>query len=176
MTPFDHMTHRRADRLVEARDGLEVPRAQPEMVEHAGLAPNHVADGLDAVPRGVEDEGAVVGRAVVRARARLAVARVARGGHPLPPCVHDRGRPGEEAEVKTCGHGMLGRHLRQREVAPVDEAAALERVALEAGEGERELVERAPLGEIRDADRDVVDHRSSEASSPTPSAIRSGVS
>ena len=69
----------RGDRGVEGRRGRDVLGAQPQVVDLARLALVVEADGLDAVAVGVEQEGAVVLRRVLRARAGLAVAR----GSPL---------------------------------------------------------------------------------------------
>ena len=80
----------------------------------------------------------------------------------------------------------LGR-LADREIVPLDEAAALRGLARIAEELEGAAVEPAPLREAREADPDVVDHPrrlstrepcprgySREARSATPSRMRSG--
>ena len=67
--------------------------------------------------------------------------------------------------------------LADREIVPLDEAAALIGLARIAEQLERAAEEAPPLGEARQADPDVVDHLrvySSEARSATPSRIRSG--
>ena len=75
-------------------------------------------------------------------------------------------------------HRAVDGRLADREVVPLDEAAALDGLARIAEQLEGAAVEALPLGEAREADPDVVDHRSgatsSEARSATPSAMRSG--
>jgi len=74
----------RPDRLVELRRRLDVGDTDPEMVDVAAVSQRAVMDGLDAVPVGIEQEGAVVVVAVLRPRAGLAVALVP-GGRPSQP-------------------------------------------------------------------------------------------
>src|SRR5687768_9282094 len=59
----DAETGRGPDRLVEARRGVDVGDADPEVVDVPALAQRPVVDGLDAVPVRVQEKGAV---AVVR--------------------------------------------------------------------------------------------------------------
>jgi hypothetical protein len=66
-----------ADRGVEALDRGDVARAEPQVVQRAGLAGAAVVDGLDAVAARVAQERAVVVVVVLGAQPGCAVVGVA---------------------------------------------------------------------------------------------------
>jgi hypothetical protein len=123
---------------------VEIAHADPEVVDRplAG-ADTAVGHGLDAVPVGVEQEGAVVVRGVLRPCARLAVAVVA-GVHAAPPERVDLlPRRRDERDVQVARRSSLVRR-REREVAPVGT--------------EQRRVEATARLEVRSPDGDAVEH------------------
>ena len=129
------------------------------MVDHAGLATGAVVDGLDAVAGGVEDEGAVVVGPVGGPWAGWPVVLVAELDHRLPPVVDLAAAVGAEADMQTTRHRPLHGFLADREVVPLHEPAALERLR-PVEELERAAVEAAAGLEVWQTDPDVVDHTS----------------
>src|SRR5581483_856516 len=72
------------DRLPEAPALVEVADADPDVIDRGLAALPEAATGLGAVAVGVEQEGAVVVRVVLRSQPGLSVAREA-GLDPTPP-------------------------------------------------------------------------------------------
>src|SRR5262249_29158838 len=104
----------------------------------------------------VADEGAVVGRRVLRPRPRLAVVRVAGGRHRAPPGVDRLARRRDEREMEVPRDRPPGFGGPDREVVPLVEAVATIGLAV-AEPRERELVEPERSLDLRDANRDVVE-------------------
>ena len=94
----------RRDGLVEARRGLEVGDADPEVIDDRSLAQRAVVHGFGAVAVRVEEERAVVVVAVLRTQPGRAVVWVARGGTRLPELVDVSTRRGGEADVQPPRH------------------------------------------------------------------------
>jgi len=117
-----------------------------------------LVDGLDAVAVGIEQEGAVVGRAIVAARSGRAVVAVARVDTCLPERVDLRAVTGAEADVQPAGHGVLRVRRPNPPVVPSDHVGA--RVArLDAQGAQHGAIEALRRREIGVADTDVVEHR-----------------
>jgi hypothetical protein len=147
------------DRRVEAPGGLRVPDADPHVLDAAGghgvLAVP--VDRLYAVAVGVEQEGAVVRWAVLRARPRRAVVAIPRVDARLPERVDLRAVAGAEADVEPPGHRVLAVRGQDVPAVPFDDLGA--RMArLHAQDAQDGAVEALGGREVRDRDEDVVEH------------------
>jgi hypothetical protein len=113
----------RSDRRVEAPGGLRVADADPQVVDatggHRGLAV--AVDRFDAVAVGVEQEPAVVARAVLRARPRRAVVAIPSVDARLPERVDLRAVAGAEADVEPATHRVLAVRRPDVPVLPLDQ-------------------------------------------------------
>jgi hypothetical protein len=114
-------------------------------------------DGLDRVAVGVEQERAVVVRAVLGPRPRLAVGGVAGVDTGAPEGVRElrRGRHEPGVEPGADDAALLDRH--DREVAPLDDVVLLD-VGPDAERREHGVVEAPGGGEVRHPDVNVVEH------------------
>src|SRR4051794_33022072 len=149
----------RRDRRVEAPGGLRVTDADPEVVDAAvgyGVLASAV-DGLDAVAVGVEQEPAVVRRAVLRARPRRAVLAVPRVDAGLPERVDLRAVAGAEADVEPARQRMLAVRRPDIPVLPLDQLG-VRMARLDAQDAQDGAVEALGGREVRDGDADVVEH------------------
>ena len=128
------------------------------MVDVAGLAHDPVVDGLRAVAVGVEQERAVVVVAVLRPRARLAVAREAGPGARPPKLVHFGTRGRDETDVQAPGRRLAFRDRSDGEVVSFGDGQV--RVGLlDPERREHEVVEALRRLTVRHADGDVIEHR-----------------
>src|SRR5207249_10089993 len=110
-------------RRVEASRSLRIADAEPQMVDAAagdGVLAIDV-DRLDAVAVGVEQEPAVVRRAVLRARPRRAVVAILRVDPGLPERGDLRAVAGAEADVEPAGHRVLTVRRTDVPVVPLDQ-------------------------------------------------------
>src|SRR6266550_910396 len=115
-----------------------------------------VADGLDVVAVGVKDEGAVVARVVV-ALARGAIVAEAGCERDAVELVDGRVVGRREGDVQVLGQRLAV--LRDREIGPLREPLlGIFPTELVAERREHGRVEHLRRGEVRDANRDVVDH------------------
>ena len=116
-----------------------------------------VMDRLDAVAIRVEQERAVVGRAVVRARPRRAVAGVPRVDPGPPERVDLRAVARAEANVQPAGDQVLAVRRTDPPVVPPDDVGA--RVTRPGAQGvQHGAVEALGGREVRVVDTDVVEH------------------
>src|SRR5688572_24976990 len=145
----------RGDRLVEALRGPDAPHPYPEVVD--AVADILVVHGLDAVLVRIEQKAAVVVRAVLGARAGLAVAPIARAGPDLPEFVDALARRRPEADVKATRHRAPRVGGREREVVPLRELVVAV-LRLDAEHPEDGVVEGLRGAAVRDPDGDVVEH------------------
>jgi hypothetical protein len=148
----------RSDRRVEAPGGLQVADANPQVVDaavgHGALA--IAVDRLDTVAVGVEQEGPVVRRAVLRARPRRAGVAIPSVDARLPERVDLRAVAGADADVEGAGHRVLAIGRTDIPVLPFDQLRI--RVAWLGAQGaQNRAVEALGRREVRDGDPDVVE-------------------
>src|SRR3954468_21218623 len=152
--------HRR-DGLPEPPARSELPDAEPEVIDQwPTAAVSEPRAGLHAVSVRVEEEPAVVVRVVLRAEARLTVARVTRVDACLPERVDLLAGARGETNMKMARHGMPVVGLCDAELVPLQVLAAL-RLSPE----HRAVEAEAPL-EVGHADRHVVEHQRISIASP----------
>src|SRR5207302_4391002 len=149
----------RGDRRVEAPGGLRVADAEPQVVDaavgHGVLAV--AVDRLDAVAVGVEQEPAVVRRAVLPARPRRALVAVPRVGARLPERVDLRAVARAEADVEPAGYRVLAVRRPDVPVLPLDQLG-VRMAGLDAQDAQDGAVEALGGREVRDGDADMVEH------------------
>src|ERR671918_561108 len=115
-----------------------------------------VVHGLDVVPVGVENVGAVVAGAIARALSRRAVVTVAGGERATVELARRRGVRNRKGEVDVLAR--LPAHQRERAAAGGDVEALLQLVPDAQPEDRRDrLVEALRRLEVGDADPEVVD-------------------
>ena len=115
-------------------------------------------DRLDAVAVGVEQEPAVVRRAVLRARPRRAVVAVPRVDPGLPERVDLRAVAGAEADVEPTGHRLLTVRRSDVPVVPLDQLC-VRMAGLDGQDAQDGAVEALGGREVRDGDANVVEHQ-----------------
>jgi hypothetical protein len=115
-----------------------------------------VVHRLGAVAVRVQQESAVVVRAVLRPRPRLAVVAVAGGNARLPEGVDVLARGRAEAQVQPARNRLVVCRRRQREVAPLGQPLVRRRL-LDAEQPQQLAVERLRRVAIRAADPDVIE-------------------
>ena len=149
----------RRDRRVEAPGGLQVADADPQVVDAAvGHGVLAVAmDRLDAVAVGVEQEGAVVRGAVLRARARRSVVAVPGVDTRLPERVDLRAVAGAEADVEPACQRVLAVRRADGPVVPLDERG-VRMPGLDTKDAQDRAIEALGGREVRDGEADVVEH------------------
>src|SRR5439155_934272 len=156
LAPLVSEARMRSDRLVEPLRSRQVCHANPQMVDEPADTERVVVHGLGAVAVRVEQEGAVVVRAVLGTRPRRAVVPVTGSGADTPELVDTIWRGRDEPDVEPPRRGPLRSRLRQREVVPLVEVL----VGSRPGNAERTqkgLVEPLRALAIGDADRHVVE-------------------
>src|SRR5437899_5921573 len=149
----------RGNRRVEAPGGLRVAYAEPQVVDaavrHGVLAV--AVDRLDAVAVGVEQEPAVVRRAVLPARPRRALVTVPRVDARLPERVDLRPVARAEAGVEPAGHRVPGVRRPDVPVLPLDQLG-VRMAGLDAQDAQDGAVEALGGRHVRDGDADMVEH------------------
>src|SRR5436190_10996495 len=166
--PMTRDTTSRASAAAEcvARRRANSPRATTGcfLDSYIGLSPAAVDHRLDPVAVGIEDEGCIVIRRVLRPQPRWAVVAAAAGERCAMECVYCFAARGGEREVESRARNrdLVSAHLDRELVSaarkPVADCGRVSPNPDAAQRGERCVVKRSGTGEVGDCEGNVVQH------------------